>query len=169
MICMMWKSVDFFYDDDEGSSTISVKFIRLNKAAISYLVNLTKNDFRMTYRNTAVLPILEICASLRFLATGSYQQCVGNGLSHPMVSVALAEFLKVMENKICSLWINSEMTEEEKENAKRTFFSKSGIPGIIQAVGGTHIRIISPGKDTRHAYYNRKGFYFFKRFDCRLN
>lgn len=140
-----------------------VKFFRLNKEAIQYLLDLTKNDFRMTYRNTAVLPVLKICASLRFLAAGSYQQCVGNdmhlGLSQPMVSNILAEFLEVMEKKICPLWINSEMTEEEKRNAKRTFYTKSGIPGVIQVVDGTHIKIISPGKNTRHVYYNRKGFY----------
>jgi hypothetical protein len=126
-------------------------------------MNQIKHDFKMTYRNTAVSPVLKVCASLRFLAAGSYQQCVGNdlnlGLSQPMVSNALSEFLDVMERKICPLWIKFEMTEEEKRNAKRTFFEKSGIPVIIQAIDGTQLKIISPGKAILYVYYNRKGYY----------
>ncbi|XP_053691612.1 putative nuclease HARBI1 [Sabethes cyaneus] len=181
----MWSSVDFFLtdDSDEESANVSVmrrnirdssnplslsdddcvKMFRLNKEAILYLLNLTQEEFKMTYRNTAILPVRRICASLRFLATGSYQQCVGNdlnlGLRQPVVSKVLAEFLKVMERKVCPLWIKSDMTSDEKKSASTTFYSKSGIPGIIQVIDGTHVKIISPGKDTRHMYYNRKGYY----------
>lgn len=117
----------------------------------------------MTYRNTAIPSILKICTALRFLATGSYQQGIGNdivvGLSQPMVSVVLAEFLNVMEQFACADWIQTAMTDAEVKEAKYAFFSKCGIPGVIGAIDGTHVKIISPGLNTKHAYYNRKGYY----------
>ncbi|XP_035794891.1 LOW QUALITY PROTEIN: putative nuclease HARBI1, partial [Anopheles albimanus] len=113
--------------------------------------------------NTAVTPIVKICASLRFLATGSYQLSVGNdmviGLSQPMVSKVLTEFVTIMESKICPIWIRSKMTQAEKRDARRAFYEKSGIPSVIQAIDGTHIKIIAPAPNIRHLYCNRKGWF----------
>lgn len=47
------------------------------------------------------------------------------------------------------------MTEEEKKAAKKHFFEKSGIPGVIGVVDGTHIQIIRPNKN-EHLFFNRK-------------
>lgn len=50
------------------------------------------------------------------------------------------------------------MSEEEKQDAKRYFYERSGIPGVIMCVDGTHIKIHKPCVDP-HLYYNRKGFF----------
>ncbi|XP_017471673.1 PREDICTED: putative nuclease HARBI1 [Rhagoletis zephyria] len=50
------------------------------------------------------------------------------------------------------------MTEEEKQQARSKFFSRSGIPNVIGCVDGTHIAIYAPTAN-RHLYLNRKGFF----------
>lgn len=140
-----------------------IKLFRLNKEAVWYLVKATEKEFKVSFRNSATTPMQKVCASLRFLATGSYQLSVGNdmniGLSQPMISKVLSEFSDIMENKICPLWINAAMNSNEKQDSKRAFYEKSGIPGILLAIDGTQIAIIAPKEDIRNVYYNRKGFY----------
>ncbi|XP_036341308.1 putative nuclease HARBI1 [Rhagoletis pomonella] len=50
-------------------------------------------------------------------------------------------------------------SEEEKRETKCYFFGRSGIPGVIGCIDGTHIKIVSPKKEHQHLYYNRKGFF----------
>jgi len=50
------------------------------------------------------------------------------------------------------------MSNEEQQEARRYFLSRSGIPGVVMCVDGTHIKIIAPTHD-RDQHYNRKGFY----------
>uniref|UniRef100_A0A182FC50 DDE Tnp4 domain-containing protein n=1 Tax=Anopheles albimanus TaxID=7167 RepID=A0A182FC50_ANOAL len=140
------------------------KLIGLNKAVFSFLLDSLKNDFKITYRCTAIPVSLKICAAVRFLTTGSFQQGIGNessflALSQPMVSNALSEFLEIMEKKICPEWIKAGMTEVEKQNARTHFYRLSELPGIIQAIDCTHIKIHNPGKDRSRPYRNKKGFY----------
>ena len=44
------------------------------------------------------------------------------------------------------------------EQCARAFVARSGIPGIIGAIDGSHIRI-APPKRQQKRYYNRKSFY----------
>ncbi|ETN65596.1 hypothetical protein AND_002632 [Anopheles darlingi] len=139
------------------------KWVGLNKEIVLYLVDSLKPEFKMTYRCTATPLILKICASLRFLTTGNYQQGVGNdtyfGLCQSAVSTYLTEFLEAAEKKICPDWIKAGMTEAEKQNARTHFYRESELPGIIQAIDCTHIKIVNPGKDPKRVYRNKKGFY----------
>ncbi|XP_058840830.1 putative nuclease HARBI1 [Topomyia yanbarensis] len=41
---------------------------------------------------------------------------------------------------------------------KLGFYAKTGFPGVIGCVDGTHVSIIPPARD-KHLYYNRKGFH----------
>lgn len=118
---------------------------------------------RSGVRSTCVSKTIKLAATLRFLAQGSYQLSVGNdfhiGLSQPVVSVILSETLKALETVICPKWIRFKMTENEKTEAKVEFFEKTGFPGVIGCVDGTHIKILAPSKQDQHLYYNRKGFF----------
>lgn len=69
----------------------------------------------------------------------------------------MSEVLSVFEEVLCPKWINVEMDEQTKEDAKIYFYEKSSIPGITMAVDGTHVKIFTPSKD-RHLFYNRKGY-----------
>jgi len=44
------------------------------------------------------------------------------------------------------------------EQCARAFEARSGIPGIIGAIDGSHIRVAPPKRDQK-SYYNRKSFY----------
>ena len=118
---------------------------------------------RSGIRSTSVSNTVKLATTLRFLAQGSYQLSVGNdfhlGLAQPTVSLILAETIKILEEVICPLHIKFKMTEEEKDEAKVDFFDKTGFPGVIGCVDGTHIKILAPKKEEQHLYFNRKGFF----------
>lgn len=100
---------------------------------------------------------------MRFCAQGSYQSSVGNdlnlGLAQSTTSLIFSEVLNALEQYVCPKWVNLNYTSEEKARAKRFFYEKSRIPGIIGAVDGTHIKIRAPAKRLQHLYFNRKGFF----------
>lgn len=107
-------------------------------------------------------PLHRVVAALRFFAEGSYQHGVGAdynvGLGQSTVSTSLRIFVDVMQRKLCPQWIKFDMSEEEKLEAKRSFFSKTGFPGVTMCVDGTHISIIKPSEEV-FLYYNRKGYF----------
>uniref|UniRef100_A0A182NGJ2 DDE Tnp4 domain-containing protein n=1 Tax=Anopheles dirus TaxID=7168 RepID=A0A182NGJ2_9DIPT len=103
----------------------------------------------------------KLAATLKFLAQGSYQQGVGNDFTVPMAQSTFSEMfdetLRILEREL-KQYITLEMTEEEKAEARRFFYSKSSIPGAVMAVDGTHIRMVAPHENPV-LYFNRKGFY----------
>ncbi|XP_036319861.1 putative nuclease HARBI1 isoform X1 [Rhagoletis pomonella] len=138
-------------------------YFRLNKTAFNYVLQKIKPQMKNGIRTTAVSKTLKLAATLRFLGQGSYQTSVGNdfhlGLSQPTVSSVLSETLDILEVVICPLWIKFHMTDAEKTEAKEYFFQKTGFPGVIGCVDGSHIKILAPNKQDQHLYYNRKGFF----------
>lgn len=114
-------------------------------------------------RSTFIPTTLKLATTLRFLAQGSYQLSVGNdfnlGLSQSSVSLILEETLNVLQNVICPQFIKFEMTDEEKMESKLYFFEKTGFPGVIGCIDGTHIKILAPPKEDQSVYYNRKGYF----------
>ncbi|XP_067643205.1 putative nuclease HARBI1 [Eurosta solidaginis] len=142
-------------------STVFIANFRLSKDAFMYVLDKIKDSFHCRL-SSSVTPMLKLCCALRFFAHGSYQQAVGNdfhlGLAQPTVSLILKEILPILQREICRAAIKTEMTEEEKQQAKSKFFIRSGIPNVIGCVDGTHIAIYAPSAN-RHLYLNRKGFF----------
>lgn len=105
---------------------------------------------------------MKLAACLRFFAEGNYQHGAGQDLhiaiAQSTFSKVLTAMLKILERRLCSKWISLVMPEDEQRRAKLHFYRKSGIPGIIMCVDGTHVKIIPP-KINRNLFYNRKGFY----------
>lgn len=122
-----------------------------------------KEHFHKPLRGTAIPPIIRLWATLGFLADGSYQKSSGNdfivGLAQPTISKVTKEVLNIIVQRVCVKWIKTQMKEEEQNASKVEFFSKSGFPGILGCIYGTHVRIISPKKELQHLYLNRKGYY----------
>lgn len=138
-----------------------VSYFRLNKTLFKHVLGIITPRF--SGRSNATSAALKLATTLRFLAQGSYQVSVGNDfnvkLSQPTVSRVISECLDIMEELLCPMYINFEMDENEKLEAKEAFFVKAGFPGVIGCVDGTHISIIAPEKAVQHLYKNRKGFY----------
>lgn len=103
--------------------------------------------------------MLKLAATLKFLAQGGYQHQIGQdrllGFSQASISLCLSEVCDAIEKVLCPKHIVFEMAEDKKREAKRYFFDKCGIPGVIGAVDGTHIQLIRPVND-EHLYFNRK-------------
>lgn len=110
----------------------------------------------------SIPPVLQLAATLRFLAEGSYQRSVGNDLNvclaRPTVSVVITEVLKAIERSICRRWVTLAMTDEEKRRSREHFYTKFRIPGITGCIDGTHVKIVKPSED-EHLYFNRKGYF----------
>ncbi|XP_017466218.1 PREDICTED: putative nuclease HARBI1 isoform X1 [Rhagoletis zephyria] len=147
----------------EMNSIFFQRNFRLSKEAVIYILNEVENKLRVRKNKSSIPNIIKVCATLRFLAQGSYQQSVGNeallGLAQPTVSIVLKETLSALQTTLCSKWISSKYTEEEKRRAKSSFFASSGIPGVIGCIDGTHIKIVAPEKSLQHLYYCRKGYF----------
>ena len=102
-----------------------------------------------------------LAASLRFLAEGSYQTGTRNyykvAIAQPSFSVAFEMCLNIIEETLGNKWISLAMESNEQQDARRYFFSKSSIAGVVMCVDGTHIKIIAPVDDYVQ-YFNRKGY-----------
>ncbi|XP_050338514.1 putative nuclease HARBI1 [Bactrocera neohumeralis] len=111
---------------------------------------------------TTIPPIIQLAATLRFLAEGAYQRGVGRdsciSLARSTVSQILTKVMCLLENYICGQWVKLSMDDSEKLISRNHFFGKYKIPGIVGCIDGTHIKIIKP-PDNEHLYFNRKGYF----------
>ncbi|XP_058448989.1 putative nuclease HARBI1 [Malaya genurostris] len=140
-----------------------IKYFRVSKELFSYLLNIVEN--RLGSSVGSVLPVIKLSAALRFFAEGSYQKGVGNdlfvGMAQPTLSKSLSLVIDVLESEVCPSAIRFPINEMEKNAIKLAFYEKTGFPGIIGCVDGTHVKIITPSSNVQHLYYNRKGFHSF--------
>ncbi|XP_059226785.1 putative nuclease HARBI1 isoform X1 [Stomoxys calcitrans] len=135
---------------------------RVSKDIFLMLLDTFQDKWSPMVRSTYIRPDIKLATFLRFLATGSYQSTVGNEIissaSKSSVCRIIRECLQLFENWICGKWIKTP-TQEEEQDTMASFFEKTGFPGIIGCVDGTHVRFKGPGNDVKHLYYNRKGYY----------
>ncbi|XP_058821147.1 putative nuclease HARBI1 [Topomyia yanbarensis] len=155
------KNLRFSSDPMQLSDDSFIKSFRLSKEAFRYVLTEIQDEFPYA-RKSSLSAQEKLAACLRFFAEGNYQYGAGQdfhvAIAQPTFSKVLTDMLGILERKLCPKWISLEMSPEEQRRAKLNFYRKSGIPGVIMCVDGTHIRIIPPSQD-RNLFYNRKGFY----------
>ncbi|XP_055839901.1 putative nuclease HARBI1 [Episyrphus balteatus] len=138
------------------------KNFRLNKVAFEYVLQQIKAKLKNTHRSNAIIPEHKLAACLRFFAEGNYQHGVGKDYQSPIgqttFSSILKETLDIMEETLCSNWISLKMSEEDIQQSKLCFLEKTGFPGVIGCVDGTHVQIIAP-VENKHLFLNRKGHF----------
>lgn len=139
------------------------KMFRLSKEAFEDVLIDVTPLLKKGKRVSHIPSVLKVASTLRFFAEGGYQTGTGNdfclGLAQSTLSTIMKETLNVLQSVLCSKWIITRMSGEEKMEAKRYFYINNGFPGIIGCIDGTHVKIRAPSPDLRHLYYNRKGFY----------
>ncbi|XP_058813410.1 putative nuclease HARBI1 [Topomyia yanbarensis] len=139
-----------------------VQYFRVSKDLFLYLLNILEAKINPPVGSQAILPIFKLSVALRFFAEGGYQRGAGNdlfvGMAQPTVSKGLSEVLDIFEAVVCPQVIKFPSGDSEKSSIKHAFFQKTGFPGVIGCIDGTHIKIVAPSKD-KHLFYNRKGFY----------
>lgn len=120
-----------------------------------------QEKWKPSSRSSSIRPDIKLATFLRFLATGSYQRTLGNesvsSTAKSTVNRIIAECLELFEKWICPKYIKMPQPEDERI-IKENFYERTGFPGVIGCVDGTHIRIKSPGDNEKKLYYNRKGY-----------
>lgn len=132
---------------------------RFGRNSINYITNLLHEDLvRDTYRGHALEPKQQVLIALRFFATGSFLQVIGDtfGVDKSTVSrvvrdVSLA--LNRMQHRFIK-WPSN----EEVNLIKNNFFLQAGFPCVIGCVDCTHVRIQAPHENENN-YVNRKRYH----------
>lgn len=134
---------------------------RLNKATVMDLTyNIGNNLKHETFRNKSIDPLAQILITLRFYATGAFQQLVGDNINIHKSTVC--RVIKRVTHQIASLsrqHINMPRTDDELAATKTAFYNIAGFPRIVGAIDCSHIKIQSPGGRRAELYRNRKGYF----------
>ena len=146
-------SLDEFSDEELRSSC------RFGRESIEHLTEIIGDDLqRQMKRNHAMTPTLQTLVALRFLASGSFLQVIGDtfGVTKSTVSritdVTLA--LAHKQNEFI-VWPSDPV---EIHGVKRGFFDKGGFSGVAGCIDWTHERIQAPNGN-ENDYVNRKGYH----------
>lgn len=150
-----------------------LSYFRLNKEAFKYVLERITPKLKQPIRSTHLPNILKLAVTMRILAEGSYQKGSGNdfnvSMSQSSVSNVFRECIEAMHRVLCHEWIVFPTDEVEKQQIKEHFFNRTGFPGVIGCIDGTHINIISPEKEEQFKYRNRKGFFSLNATVVSLN
>ena len=145
------------FDDGE-----LLKRYRLNHDGILNVVELVRDAITSpTNRNHPISPEIKVLTTLRYLATGKMQLCNGDdiGISQPSVSRILHQTLNALSRPhIVRQFICVPTGVREINKKKADFMAIAGLPGVVGAIDGTHVRIISPSQD-EDVFVNRKKYH----------
>ncbi|KAL2080618.1 hypothetical protein ACEWY4_024411 [Coilia grayii] len=143
---------------DVLSDEALIRKYRLNREVIQELCALVQPHLvRATRRNFALSPTVQLLAALRFYASGSFFEVLGDGLglSRSSISRAVTAVTQVL------LQLTARVTFPVGQAAiarvNEGFHTIAGIPRVIGAVDGTLIPIASPSEN-EPIYICRKGF-----------
>ena len=142
------------YNDDE----IYKKFRFHRQAILDLTDGVQQHIEHLLARQGSLTPVLQVLVTLRFYATGTFQNVVGEliGVNQSTVSRTVTRvtdaFLRYMNEFI-------EWPDQQTADAnKAKFFGMNGFPNVIGCVDGTHVRIQAP-VDQEHEFVNRKNYH----------
>ena len=144
-----------YYSDEE----LRVRY-RFRRESILFITNLVAGDIsRNTRRNHALPPLLQVLIALRFYASGSFLQVIGDTfrVDKSTVSRAITDVSRALIAKQ-PLFIKWPSTNDECTTIKNEFYHRGGFPCVIACVDGTHVRLRAPSQHENN-YVNRKGFH----------
>ena len=134
---------------------------RFGRQAIAFIVTLVKDEISPpTKRSCSVPATKQVLITLRFLATGSFLQVIGDtfaGLDKSTVSRVVRRVTMAIARRLDE-FVKFPQTREEKDEIKQGFYDIGGFPCVIGCVDGTHVRIISPA-ESEWDFVNRKGYH----------
>ena len=131
---------------------------RFSSEAIQYICSLIdQEEERRSQRGLPISTPKQVCCALRYAASGSFQQVIGDTLHISKASVHRALW-KVVEMLVerkeeYIAW----PTEQEIAQIQQGFFSLAGFPQVVGCIDGTHIRIQEPVQHP-NSFINRKYF-----------
>ena len=131
----------------------------IGRQGIGYITNLIANELHhSTRKNHALPPLQQVLIALRFYASGSFLQVIGDtaGVDKSTVSRIVTNVSNALIAKQSEfiMW----PTDAEVAEVKNWFYRRGSFPCVIGWFDGTHIRIQAPNEH-ENAYVNRKGFH----------
>ena len=134
---------------------------RFGRESLNYIVDLVADEIAPdTNRNHAVSAELQVLITLRFLASGSFLQVIGDtfhSFDKSTVSRVVRRVTQVLAAKL-GQFVKFPSTTAVRDEIKRGLFRVGGFPCAIGCIDGTHIRITAPSQNEPD-YVNRKGFH----------
>lgn len=114
---------------------------------------------RPTQRSHAIPVETQLKMALRFYASGSFFEVIGDtfGYHKSTVSRCIHSVTDALVEKAPE-YIVWPSTPVERQRIVNGFYSIAGFPSVIGAVDGTHVRIQAP-VENEFAYVNRKNFH----------
>ena len=150
------ENILLYYNDNELRQRY-----RFGRQTIIFITRLLQDDISpATNRNHAVSVTQKVLITLRFLATGSFQQVTGDtvaGLDKSTVSRIIRQVTVALCRKM-NQFIRFPRTQHERDAAKQGFYEIANFPCAIGCVDATHIRIIAP-TDNEWDFVNRKRYH----------
>ncbi|XP_060597844.1 putative nuclease HARBI1 [Ruditapes philippinarum] len=109
-----------------------------------------------TERSHALSVKEKVLIALRYYATGSFMQTVGDTLGRDKSTVS--RIIASVTNALCDIKDQYIKWPSDTSQNKSSFYRVSGFPNVIGCIDGTHVQIIKPGGERQRAYINRKRF-----------
>jgi hypothetical protein len=128
-------------------------------ASINFIANLLREDLvRTTNMATGLTVDEQVKIALRFYASGSFLQVIGDTLGYNKGTVS-----RVVDNVTNALIARKDKfikwpTDNHTQNKIRyVFFQQAKFPNVLGCIDGTHVRIQRPSED-EGSYINRKSY-----------
>lgn len=141
------------FDDDQ----VYRKF-RFRREDILHITNEIEHhiDFPLP-RKGSLTPLLKVLLTLRFYATGTFYNPVGE-----MIGVSESTVCRTVQSVTNGLLAHAREhicmpSQEEADRSKIIFYNIAGFPSCFAAIDGTHVAIQAPAA-LQHEYRNRKNF-----------
>ncbi|XP_028413867.1 putative nuclease HARBI1, partial [Dendronephthya gigantea] len=142
-----------YYDDNELR-----KRYRFGRQTIVYITNLVRDEISpATNRTHAVSATHQVLITLRFLASGSFQQVTGDTLAS-LDKATVCRIIRRVTVALCrkiNQFIKFPQSQEDRDIVKQGFYEIANFPCVIGCVDGTHIKIQAPSENEPD-FVNRK-------------
>lgn len=149
------KKYDPFMEDSEEQIFQRYRF---RKNDIEKICEMLKKDLEFEYRRKGHMPVhMQVLVALRFYATGSLQEVVGDTV-HVHKSTAsrtihrVTNALKAHATEV----IKFPSGQSQLHYQKRKFYEMAGFPHVFGVIDGTQVQIQGP-TENEHEFVNRKG------------
>lgn len=139
---------------------------RMSKESFAILLGKIRGDLsRPNNRGCPVSPEIQLAAALRFYATGSHQQVIGDTLG--LSQATMSRILVRVSSAICKLsdeFIKFPTTPTKLQSVSRRYVemlkercpTAKPLTKIIGAIDGTHINVLAAGEENRERFRDRR-------------
>ena len=136
------------------------------RESLLFIARLIEDEVRpMTQRNRAISTEEQLVIALRFFASGSFLQVIGDthGYDKATVSRIVRRVSLALANKH-ETWVKFPTRMEDKNAIRAGMYEIAGFPCVIGCIDCTHIRIQTPSRHEPN--YVKVARYSFQKFRC---